>query len=130
MAKRSQNARDEQGTWDVGCGGLKWGSSLEDNVRREVREEYGADAMQIALLGFREVFRKLTNGELTHWISFDYAALIEPEQVRNNEPEMIDEVGWFSLNNLPSPLHSQLPVYFEKNHRAIESLLGDLSSSK
>jgi hypothetical protein len=33
--------------------------------------------------------------------------LVDPTKVKNNEPEKIDEIGWFSLDKLPSPLHSQ-----------------------
>ncbi len=96
MAKRSKNARDEQGTWDQGGGGLKWGVAAEDNVRREVLEEYGANAQKIDFLGYRDVFRTLPDGTKTHWLLLSFAVLVNREEVSNNEPEMIDEVGWFT----------------------------------
>lgn len=114
MAKRSQNARDEQGRWDSGGGGLKHGVKLEENVRREIKEEYGADVRQLTFLGYDEIFRELNDGTPTHWISFRYAALVDREQVKNNEPESFDDLGWFTLTNLPSPLHSQQLVFFER----------------
>ncbi len=40
MAKRSQNARDEQGKWDIGGGGLDFGISVEETLKKEIKEEY------------------------------------------------------------------------------------------
>jgi 8-oxo-dGTP diphosphatase len=114
MAKRSQKARDEQGTWDQGAGGLKHGSSLEDNVRREVKEEYGATPKRIDYVGFDENFRMLDDDTPTHWISFHFAVLVDRADVRNNEPESFDDIGWFTLDTLPSPLHSLQKPFFEK----------------
>ncbi len=47
MNKRSANARDEHGCWDVGGGGVKKGEMLEDALRREVKEEVGLDITNI-----------------------------------------------------------------------------------
>jgi hypothetical protein len=35
-----------------------------------------------------------------------YAAQIDPKQAKNNEPYKIDDIGWFTLDDLPEPLHS------------------------
>jgi 8-oxo-dGTP diphosphatase len=123
MAKRSQNARDEQGTWDQGAGGLKHGSSLEDNVRREVLEEYGATPQQIHYIGFDENFRVLEDDTPTHWISFHFAVLVDREEVRNNEPESFDDIGWFTLGSLPVPLHSLQKPFFEKYAQEIRAFV-------
>lgn len=40
MAKRSKNARDEQGRWDIGGGGLEYGQRVEENLKKEIKEEY------------------------------------------------------------------------------------------
>jgi len=34
--------------------------------------------------------------------------------VANGEPHKFDEIGWFKLDNPPSPLHSQLPSALKK----------------
>jgi ADP-ribose pyrophosphatase YjhB (NUDIX family) len=113
LAKRSAQTRDEQGTWDLGGGGLELGDLIEDTLRKEVKEEYCADILDFEQLGMREVHRE-KDGVKSHWIAFDFKVLLDPAQVQNGEPHKIDELGWFSLHNLPSPLHSQLPFYFEK----------------
>ena len=113
MAKRSVNARDEQGRWDIGGGGLEFGDSVEDTLRREIKEEYNAEVLDSEFLGFRDVHREREE-KPTHWIALDFKVKINPAGVKNNEPHKFNELGWFTLNNLPSPLHSQLPVFFEK----------------
>ncbi len=123
LAKRSKNSRDEHGKWEVGGGGLKAGVSAEDNIRREVKEEYGADALAIEFMGYRDIFRKLDDGTPTHWLGLDFAVLVGRNQVKNNEPEMFDDIGWFTLDNLPSPLHSQVPSFFTKYEKLIKRLL-------
>lgn len=113
FSQRGQSCRDEQGMWDPGGGSLEFGESIDDAVVREVSEEYGARVLEKKFLGFREALR-LQNGHPSHWIAFDFLVLVDPKQVKNNEPHKLDAIGWFRLNNLPTPLHSQIPKYFEK----------------
>lgn len=123
MAKRGKNARDEQGTWDQGAGGLKWGVTAVENVRREVLEEYGATAQKIDFLGYGDVFRELPDGTPTHWVRLAFAVLVDKEEVRNNEPDVIDEIGWFTLDTLPTPLHSQQEPIFKKYKKELSTLI-------
>ena len=106
--KRSRNARDERGCWDIGGGGVKHGELLEGALRREVKEEYGADIISHEFLGFREVLRMI-DGVPTHWIVFDFKVQINPDDVVNGDPEKIDEICWFRMPELPSPHLSQVP---------------------
>ncbi len=123
MAKRGQNARDEQGRWEIGAGGLKWGVPVIENVKREIKEEYNATAKQIEFLGYRDMHRQLNDGTRTHWIGLDFAVLIDPKGVKNNEPEILDAVGWFSLDTLPSPGHSQTEFYLKKYKDELAKIL-------
>ena len=107
MHKRSKNCRDEQGRWDNGAGALEHGDSVEQTVRREVKEEYGADVQELIFTGYLDVHRKLAGGRSTHWICIMHAAKVDPKQVKNNEPYKMDEIGWFDIRHLPKPLHSQ-----------------------
>ena len=38
MNKRSQNCRDEQGRWDFGGGGVEFGESITDALKREMKK--------------------------------------------------------------------------------------------
>lgn len=123
MAKRGQKARDEQGTWDQGGGGLKWGDSVLETVQREVLEEYGAKALKIDFLGYSDLFRELPDKTKTHWLLLSFAVLVDREQVRNNEPDVLDEVAWFTLKTLPKPLHSQQIPFFTKYKDELKKLI-------
>ena len=112
LQKRSKNARDEHGTWDPGGGGLKHGYTLIDNVKREIKEEYDAEPLKIDFIGYFDVFRP-TKYEKTnsHWLAMLFCVLVDRDKIKINEPKMIDEINWFKLDRLPTPLHSQiLPI--------------------
>jgi 8-oxo-dGTP diphosphatase len=107
LQKRSQKCRDEQGTWDVGGGALEFGETMEQGVAREVKEELMVAPNEIQFLAAYEAHRT-HNGNPTHWIALSHAAKVDPKKVKIGEPDRIDEIGWFNMNNLPSPLHSQM----------------------
>jgi 8-oxo-dGTP diphosphatase len=111
--KRSKNCRDEQGHWDPGSGKLDFGIALEENVLKEVKEEYGCEGEIQEKLPAHDIFREI-NGKKTHWVAIPFFIKVKPEEIKNNEPEKIDELGWFKLNNLPQPLHEGFFFTFTK----------------
>jgi ADP-ribose pyrophosphatase YjhB (NUDIX family) len=111
--KRSDTCRDEHGRWDCGGGGLKFGERLIDAVHREVEEEYGTNPKEVEFLGTDEIHRE-HDGKPTHWISFRYRVLVDREKVINNEPDKHSDLGWFTLDTVPTPRHSQLDGELEK----------------
>ena len=112
LTKRSTNCRDEHGRWDFGGGGLELHDTVENTIRKEIAEELCTDVISYEFLGYRDVHRKHA-GAKTHWISLDFIVLIDRSKVRNGEPHKFDEIGWFRLDNLPAPLHSQAPTELE-----------------
>jgi len=113
MAKRSENARDEHGKWDTGGGALEFGEGIEDCLRKEIKEEYLADVIEFEFLGYEDTFRE-HNGRKTHWVSLAFKVLVDPKEVSNGEPHKFSEIVWFTFDNLPENLHSELPGFFEK----------------
>ena len=111
--KRGANCRDEQGKWDYGGGGLDFGDSVEETLKREIFEEYATDVLDQEFLGYRDVHRE-SDGKKTHWVALDFKVLIDRVKAKNGEPHKFDEIGWFRMDSLPAPLHSQAPVFFEK----------------
>lgn len=114
MAKRSQNARDEKGTWEIGGGGLDFGVTAIDNTRREIEEEFAAKPKEIEFLGYRDIFRNLEDGTPTHWVGLDFLAFLDSAETRINEPHKFDDSGWFKSIDFPEPLHSQIRVTLSK----------------
>jgi 8-oxo-dGTP diphosphatase len=112
LQKRSAQARDEQGRWDCGGGKLELHLTPEETLRAEIKEEYCADVLDFTFIGYRDVHRE-QNGITTHWLALDFSVLVDREQVKNGEPHKFDEIGWFTLDTLPSPLHSQVHTTFE-----------------
>ncbi len=113
LNKRSENCRDEHGCWDPGGGGLEFGHSVLDTLRKEIKEEYDTDVKNHEFLGYRDVHRK-HNGQNTHWIALDFKVLVDRQKVKINEPHKFTDIGWYRLDSLPKPLHSQFPTFLEK----------------
>ncbi len=111
LGKRGAHARDEHGRWDPGAGGLKHGQSVEESMRREVKEEYGVEPKKVNFIGYFDAFRKTDAGHDSHWVVMCFAVLVDRSRVCINEPNAIDEIGWFTLDALPEPLHSQIPKF-------------------
>lgn len=107
MNKRSNKCRDEHGAWDFGGGSVEVGDTIEETLRKELKEEYCVENFTSKPLGYYESFREM-NGKKTHWIHFHFLVEIDPKEVRNGEPEKFEELKWFTLNNLPTPLHSNI----------------------
>jgi 8-oxo-dGTP diphosphatase len=112
MQKRGKTCRDEKGRWDIGGGAVRFYEKVNEALSREIKEEYCTDIIYSEFLGYRDVHRE-NDGIKTHWVTHDFKVFVNKFRVRNGEPDKFDEIGWFRLNNLPSPLHSQLPYFFE-----------------
>ena len=113
LNKRSNQTRDEHGTWDPGGGGLEFGDTVENTLKKEIKEEYCTDVIRYEFLGFRDVHR-MNNDRPTHWIALDFKVLINRDKVKNGEPHKFDEIGWFTSDRFPSPMHSQFPFFLGK----------------
>ncbi|MBI4363337.1 MAG: NUDIX domain-containing protein [Candidatus Doudnabacteria bacterium] len=118
MARRTENSRDEHGRWDIGGGRIEFGDTVENTLRKEIQEEYNAKVLDFEFLGFRDVHRS-HNGEPTHWLALDYKVLIDPEGIKINEPHKFDSLDWFTIDNLPQPVHSQFPEFLEKYRKKL-----------
>lgn len=122
---RTDQCRDEHNRWDTGAGKLEFGLTPEENVRKEVLEEYGCEAIIQDRIPAHSILREL-NGVKTHWLALPHFVQIDPRQARICEPHKMKELGWFRLNALPEPLHTgfaytlrHYPEYFKKYETAL-----------
>ncbi len=113
LNKRSTNCRDEHGAWDFGGGGLDFGETVDDTLRKELMEEYCVEPVNYEFLGYADIFREM-DGKKTHWLSIEFLVQVDREKVKNGEPHKFDEIGWFTLDNLPKPAHSTQKYVLEK----------------
>jgi 8-oxo-dGTP diphosphatase len=113
LMQRGPKARDEQGCWDICGGAIEFGESIDEAIRREVKEELCAEPTDIQFLTIYDAHRTHTDGRPTHWIALAHAVKVDPSKVRVGEPHKISQIGWFFSHELPSPLHSQ----FQKNYQ-------------
>jgi ADP-ribose pyrophosphatase YjhB (NUDIX family) len=121
LNKRSDKSRDERGTWDPGGGAVEIGESVENTVTRELKEEYCTKAINSEFLGYRDVHRIDEEGNKTHWVMLDFKVLVDKKKVKNGVPDKHEKIGWFNLNKLPKPLHSQFPFFLKKYKSALYS---------
>lgn len=108
MMKRGAKARDEHGRWDIMGGSVEFGEPIKDALRRELKEELRTVPLRIQFLTAYEAHRKYKS-EKTHWVALLHSVRVNPKTVSLGEPDKFDEIGWFTLRTLPSPLHSQFP---------------------
>ena len=116
LHKRSANCRDEHGTWDPGGGRLEFGQSLEESVLREVLEEYGCAGEIQDMLPTHSLSREW-KGKKTHWLIIPFFVLVKPTEAKINEPDKIDEIGWFTLDDLPEPLHTGFQYTYSEHQK-------------
>jgi 8-oxo-dGTP diphosphatase len=102
LAKRSQTVKNERGHWETPGGSVEFGETLEEAARREIREEFGVD---IDVVDTFPAADHLIPNEHQHWVAVTFLARIRGSQVpKIMEPDKCDEIGWFALDALPSPL--------------------------
>lgn len=106
LMKRGPKARDEHGRWDICGGAIEFGESIDKAIRRELKEELCTKALEIDFLTVYDAHRE-HDGKKTHWVQIIHAVRVDPARVSIGEPHKIAEIGWFSADKLPRPLHSQ-----------------------
>jgi len=102
LNKRSQKTRNSRGQWEAPGGAVEFGETREEAVVREIKEEFGVDIEIIRVL---QVADEILVEDKQHWLATTFVVKIKDGQIpKIMEPEKSDAIGWFSLDNLPSPL--------------------------
>lgn len=101
LMRRGSKCKNEIGHWTVPGGTVEFGEMLRDAVAREVREEIG---VQIEFDGQLPAVDHIIPGESQHWVTTLFPARITKGTPEILEPEKCDAIGWFPLDDLPSPL--------------------------
>ena len=100
--------RTDTREWASVGGIMEPGESIEETVRREVREEVGLDLRELRFVG---VFsgpgfsRTLSNGDQISMVVVAFAAR-HTGQPLAIDPDEVVQAGFFALDGLPSPMRA------------------------
>ncbi len=101
LMKRGKEAKNEVGAWIIPGGTVAFGETLRAAIVREVKEELG---VEIELDGQLAAYDHLLPKEGQHWVTTVFPAHITHGIPTIKEPGKCEEIGWFPLDTLPSPL--------------------------
>ena len=117
LSKRSQSTKNEKGCWENPGGSVDFGETLEQAVRREIKEEYG---VEIEIIEQFPAADHIIIQDRQHWVATTFLAKIKRGHIpKILEPEKCDAIGWFQMNKLPKPLSliTQIDILYYKKTR-------------
>lgn len=129
LAKRGQKSRNERGLWQIPGGGVEFGETLEDALKREVKEEHGIDVDIIKLLGVAD---HRISAEKQHWVSPVFLCRLKSGTPQILESDKCDEIGWFNreetqkiplASSIQGSLHKFADEIFDGHDRLIQTFL-------
>jgi 8-oxo-dGTP diphosphatase len=119
--KRGVASKDEQGKWDCSGGTLKFGEQPLDGALRKLKSQYRVEPINHEQLPACSILIDI-NGQPTHWLGVPFIFQVDRDQVRIGEPEKMVEIGWFSLDTLPEPLHPGATFVLQQHHDYFQKL--------
>ena len=106
LAKRKGS--HNEGMWGSAGGHVEFGESPIAAVKREAREELG---IEIGNIKFIVCLNMIKDGH--HFVDISFTADLISGEPAAQEPDRIEEIGWFPLDNLPSPLFPPVQAVFD-----------------
>ncbi|OGH23630.1 MAG: DNA mismatch repair protein MutT [Candidatus Levybacteria bacterium RIFCSPLOWO2_01_FULL_38_13] len=102
------------GEWGFPGGHLEFKESLEECVKREVREEAG---IKIKNIKFQAATNDIRPGIETHYVTLFFTCGYKSGKVKNMEPEKCEGWKWVSWNKLPRPLFLPIKNFLKQKFR-------------
>lgn len=96
-----RNKAPEKEYWSIPGGRVELFETFEEAVKREVKEETGAEVEVIRLLG---ICNHIIKNEGRHWASPSFLCKIIKGEPQIMEPTKHLDMKWFSLDDLPEKI--------------------------
>lgn len=94
MTRRGPKAKNERGKWEIPGGGVEFGETFKEAIKREVNEELG---VEISVGEMHSLCDHIIPDEHQHWIAPTYRCTISSGTPKILEPEKCSEIGWFTI---------------------------------
>lgn len=102
LLQRTANSKNQAGQWSKPGGTIEFGENVEDAIKREIKEEIGADIELTKFLGYID---DIMESDHQHWITFNFLGKIVNGEIKNMEPHKHASLRWFALSDLPESLN-------------------------
>ena len=113
LVKKPLSSIHDSGYWTRPGGEVNFGETIEEALKREVKNETGLDIEIVRFLDMNEI---IDTENKIHWIAFGYLAKMLSQDLSRNST---NEMQWFSISDLPKELttytKASLETYFTTN---------------
>jgi ADP-ribose pyrophosphatase YjhB (NUDIX family) len=114
LGKKPDNTGPYPNTWHLPGGGINLDKeSLEEALRREIKEESGIEIKEMQSIGIDEDYEKDKHGELTHYVFLDFKANYLSGDIKANDD--MKKIEWVEINKIKKlNLNKPTKKLFEK----------------
>jgi len=109
LAKRKGS--HAEGAYGSFGGHVEFGETPTEAVKREAMEELGIKVHKIKFVTCTNMYKY---GK--HYIDISFVAEIAKGEPKIMEPEKVESINWYSLDNLPNPLFEPVRIVLEALH--------------
>ncbi|MEA2056561.1 MAG: NUDIX domain-containing protein [Patescibacteria group bacterium] len=97
LTKRGSAAKNEVGKWEIPGGQVEFNETLQQALKREIKEELG---IKIEIIRLLHVVNHIIPQEKQHWVSPTFICRIKTGTPQILEPKKCEKIDWFNLEEV------------------------------